>query len=107
MKKTLAVETSCDDTSCAIVAEDGRVQAQFSQNQDDIHRLFGGVLPERASRNHSLYLLPLINQALKYASIENIDVFSCTNRPGLVGSLLVGWVTIKTLASLYEKHLHQ
>lgn len=103
MKKTLAVETSCDDTCVAIVQEDGRVELSFKQDQDEIHRPFGGVVPERASRNHSLHLLPLIDRTLKTLSMDDLSVFSCCSRPGLMGSLLVGWVTVKTLSVLYKK----
>ena len=103
MKKVLAVETSCDDTCTALVREDGFVEASFSQDQNKIHAPFGGVVPERASRNHSRHLLPLIDKILKLVSIDDISVFVATGRPGLQGSLLVGLVTLETLAVLYKK----
>ena len=65
MKKVLAVETSCDDTCVAVVREDGFVEQSYRQDQNEIHQPFGGVVPERASRNHSKHLLPLIHKALK------------------------------------------
>ena len=101
--KVLAVETSCDDTCVSIVGEDGFVNISLRQDQDEIHSPFGGVVPERASRNHSRHLLPLLNQALKKNPIEKISLLAFTNRPGLMGSLLVGSVTMRTLSELYEK----
>ena len=103
MKKTLAIETSCDDTSAAIVSDDGRVFISLFQSQNLSHRPFGGVVPENASRAHSRHLLPLIDLALKNTAMDEIDVLSCTNRPGLMGSLLSGWVTVKTLALAFGK----
>ena len=103
MKKVLSVETSCDDTCVAVVQEDGFVLYSYQQDQDETHRPFGGVVPERASRNHSRYLLPLIDQILKKEPMDLISLLAYTNRPGLLGSLLVGSVTTKTLAMLYQK----
>lgn len=103
-KLTLAIETSCDDTSVALVRSDGEVIYLLSSNQDLLHLPYGGVVPEIASRNHTLSLLPLIDHLLKLNNItsDNIDVISVTNRPGLVGSLLVGLVTAKTLSVLWK-----
>lgn len=103
MKKVLAVETSCDDTCTALVREDGFVEKSFQQNQNDVHQLFGGVVPERASRNHSLYLLPLVDRILEGQDINDISLFAYTRQPGLMGSLLVGAVTVKTLSVLHQK----
>ncbi|MDE0119148.1 MAG: tRNA (adenosine(37)-N6)-threonylcarbamoyltransferase complex transferase subunit TsaD [Bdellovibrionales bacterium] len=105
MKKILAVETSCDDTAVAIVREDGFVVFNQVSNQDEIHQAYGGVVPELASRNHAYYLLPLIEQALKESNHTwmDIDELAVTNRPGLVGSLIVGLVTVKSLSLLLKK----
>ena len=105
MKKILAVETSCDDTSVAIVREDGFVEFNKVVNQHSIHQPYGGVVPELASRNHAYHLLPLIESALEQSGQEwkDIDFLAVTNRPGLVGSLIVGLVTIKTLSLLLKK----
>ena len=103
MKNFLAVETSCDDTCVAVTREDGFVELSFRQDQNKIHAPFGGVVPERASRNHSFHLLPLIDQALKKMPLDQISALVCTNRPGLLGSLLVGLVTVKTLSVLWKK----
>ena len=103
MKKVLSIETSCDDTCVAVVREDGKVLLDYKQDQLKEHAPFGGVVPENASRNHSKHLLPLIDQALKKVPIEEIDLVGCTNRPGLLGSLLSGVVTAKTFSHLYKK----
>lgn len=102
---SLAVETSCDDSSVAIVDSTGYVKVQVSADQNDSHQPFGGVVPEVASRNHTQKLLPLIDEALEKAGLkpQDIDCLSVTNRPGLVGSLLVGLVTVKTLSLVWEK----
>lgn len=98
--RILAFETSCDDTSVAIVSHDGFVEACCSAHQDLAHAPFGGVVPEIASRNHTEAILPLIEAAFEksgrtWADIQGLAV---TNRPGLLGSLLVGVVTTKALA---------
>lgn len=100
----LAIETSCDDTSVAVVrcdnSENVFVLSLVSANQDLVHKPFGGVVPEIASRNHTRYLLPLIDQAIGDAKLswKDIDGIAVTARPGLIGSLLVGVMTAKTLA---------
>jgi N6-L-threonylcarbamoyladenine synthase len=96
----LAVETSCDDTSVAIVTDGGVVRHVISANQNQAHEVFGGIVPEIASRNHTYHLLPLIELCLQRAqlSLADIDAFAVTSCPGLIGSLMVGVVTIKSLA---------
>lgn len=105
MKKILAVETSCDDTSVAIVREDGFVEFNKVVNQHSVHQPYGGVVPELASRNHAYHLLPLIEWALKKSGYKwkDIEFLAVTNRPGLVGSLIVGLVTVKTLSLILGK----
>ncbi|HRO68360.1 MAG TPA: tRNA (adenosine(37)-N6)-threonylcarbamoyltransferase complex transferase subunit TsaD [Pseudobdellovibrionaceae bacterium] len=100
IERVLAIETSCDDTSVAVVEHDGRVIAMSSASQDPAHEPFGGIVPEIASRNHSVALLPLIDQVLLKSgkSWKDIGGVVSTNRPGLVGSLIVGLVTGKSLA---------
>lgn len=100
----LAIETSCDDTSVALVHVDGNVDAVLSASQDLEHEPFGGIVPELASRNHTLQLLPLIEKIFVatgtgWNSLEGIAV---TNRPGLIGSLMVGVVTAKTLSLVHS-----
>ena len=101
----LAIETSCDDTSVAIVDSTGFVTKCISANQDMAHRPFGGVVPELASRNHTLQILPLIEELFTQGKCnwDSIDGIAVTSRPGLIGSLLVGVVTAKTLAAVKEK----
>ena len=105
MKRVLAVETSCDDTSVAIVKEDGFVIFNKVVNQDFVHQPYGGVVPELASRNHAYHLLLLIEQTLQESNYtwQDIDYLAVTNRPGLVGSLIVGLVTVKSLSVLLGK----
>jgi N6-L-threonylcarbamoyladenine synthase len=105
IKTVLAIETSCDDTSVALVQTDGLVLACLSANQDLVHRPFGGIVPEIASRNHTLQLLPLLDELLTKTKFDwsQIDGLVVTSRPGLIGSLLVGVVTAKTLALAYNK----
>lgn len=104
-RQILSVETSCDDTSVAIVNADGFVLAQCSASQDLQHAPFGGVVPEVASRNHTIALLPLIEETFKKANltINDIDGFTVTNRPGLIGSLIVGVMTVKALSQAHNK----
>jgi N6-L-threonylcarbamoyladenine synthase len=101
--KVLAVETSCDDTSVAIVDRYGHVLVQVSANQDLQHAPFGGIVPEIASRNHSVALLPLIHHSLDKVGLTLLDVdgLAVTNRPGLIGSLIVGIMTIKGISQSY------
>lgn len=103
IKKVLSIETSCDDTSVAVVGWDGWVYEILSASQDDVHSPFGGIVPEIACRNHSYQLLPLVEEVLKTQTWDEIDGIVVTNRPGLVGSLIVGLVTAKTLAQTKGK----
>jgi len=100
MKTVLAIETSCDDTSVAVVTETGFVRHVISANQNKAHEIFGGIVPEIASRNHTHHLLPLLDTCLRNAGVtlEDIDGMAVTSCPGLIGSLMVGVVTVKSLA---------
>lgn len=104
IKRVLAVETSCDDTSVAIVESDGRVLTQVSAHQDLEHAPYGGIVPEIASRNHSISLLPLIQHSLdkSHLSWSDIQGLAVTNRPGLIGSLIVGIMTLKAISQSYN-----
>ena len=105
MKYTLGVETSCDDTSAALVREDGFVSHLLTTDQHFVHQPYGGIVPELASRNHASLLLPLIEQLFKESDLnwKNVSSMAVTNRPGLVGSLVVGLVTVKTLSLILKK----
>jgi N6-L-threonylcarbamoyladenine synthase len=100
----LAIETSCDDTSVALVHQTGRVIGIKSQNQDTIHAPFGGVIPELACRNHTMRILPLISELFLETKIswQEIDGIAVTSKPGLIGALLVGVTVGKTLAMLHD-----
>ena len=103
----LAIETSCDDTSIAVIRHDGFVESMVSANQDLAHAPFGGVVPEIAGRYHSEAIMPLVHEALRKANTDmaSIGGIAVTNRPGLIGSLIVGVVTAKSLALAYNKPL--
>jgi N6-L-threonylcarbamoyladenine synthase len=105
IERVLAIETSCDDTSVAVVRHDGWVESVVSADQDLYHKPFGGVVPEIASRNHTLQLLPTLELALERSGRGWPDIggIAVTSRPGLIGSLMVGVVTAKTLAAALEK----
>lgn len=96
----LSIETSCDDTSLAIVKNGRNVLATLTSSQIDIHALFGGVVPEVASRNHLLTITPLFKQLLQQAKIKQsqIDCVAVTYGAGLVGALMVGVNFAKSLA---------
>nr|XP_061810393.1 tRNA N6-adenosine threonylcarbamoyltransferase-like [Nerophis lumbriciformis] len=104
----LAIESSCDETAVAIITrEEGqpRLLASLISSQIDIHRAYGGVVPEVASRNHALNLPPLVAQALEQAGIklEQIEAFAATRGPGLASSLLVGFSYAKALSTATGK----
>jgi len=88
----LGIESSCDDTAVALVAEDGTVAAALTQSQAEIHAQYGGVYPELASRAHAAEIIPTIRQTLKQinAGPEHIRAIAVTRGPGLIGPLLVG-----------------
>ncbi|MGD0288361.1 MAG: tRNA (adenosine(37)-N6)-threonylcarbamoyltransferase complex transferase subunit TsaD [Candidatus Binataceae bacterium] len=100
----LGIESSCDDAAAAVLESDrpgiAVVRASSVANQDDIHRAYGGIVPELASRNHVITILPVIERALAAAGVRlsDIDGIAVTRGPGLVGSLLVGLMCAKGLA---------
>jgi N6-L-threonylcarbamoyladenine synthase len=97
--KLLAVESSCDDTAAAVLVE-REVRSSIVASQDGIHRDYGGVVPELASRSHLRAIMPTIRRALEVAEVDlpEIDAVAATYGPGLVGSLLVGLCTAKAIA---------
>src|SRR2546426_5025264 len=96
----LALETSCDETACALVSDGGRVAANVVASQADLHARSGGVVPETASRRHLELVSPVIREALRTArlSLDDIDRVAVTQGPGLIGALLVGLQTAKAIA---------
>ncbi|MCB1234235.1 MAG: tRNA (adenosine(37)-N6)-threonylcarbamoyltransferase complex transferase subunit TsaD [Verrucomicrobiae bacterium] len=101
----LAIESSCDETAVALVRGSGEILASEISTQIELHRPYGGVVPELASRNHNLALRPLVERALENAGVElgAVDVFAATAGPGLASSLLVGNTTAKALALATRK----
>ncbi|KYG63347.1 N(6)-L-threonylcarbamoyladenine synthase TsaD [Bdellovibrio bacteriovorus] len=100
IERVLAIETSCDDTSVAIVDRSGWVHSVVAASQDLEHEIYGGIVPEIAARNHSIALIPLIEEAFKKAGMtwKDVEGIAVTNRPGLIGALIVGLVTAKSLS---------
>jgi len=109
MKSTyiLAIESSCDETSVSIIKDGHEEIATVVLTQIDIHKLFGGVVPEVASRHHIENITIVIEECLHKANmtIEQVDAIAVTYGPGLIGSLLIGVQAAKTLAYLYQKPL--
>jgi N6-L-threonylcarbamoyladenine synthase len=100
----LGIETSCDDTSVSLVKACGEVVDLKKWTADDDHVVFGGIIPERASRNHLKSLTPLLEKILEENNLNFTDLngLAVTNRPGLVGSLIVGVTTAQTLSELLD-----
>lgn len=96
----LGIETSCDETAAAVVADGRQVHSNIISSQVDIHKKFGGVVPEVASRKHLEMINPVIQEALDQAGIgfKDLDAVAVTYGPGLVGALLVGVAAGKALA---------
>jgi len=105
--RILGIETSCDETSAAVVEDGRRVLSNVVATQVEIHRKYGGVVPEIASRAHLQALLPVVSEALAQArlAMDDIDFVAAVYRPGLIGSLLLGLTAAKTLAWLHDLRL--
>ena len=103
----LGIETSCDETSAALVENGKNMLSNVVSSQIDVHNAFGGVVPEIASRKHTETIVHVIDQAMKAsgAASEEIDAVAVTQGPGLVGSLMVGISAAKALAFSWEKPL--
>lgn len=104
----LGIETSCDDTACAVVDAEGRVLSSVVSSQMMAHRPFGGVVPEIASREHLRNWPRVSEEALAQANVtlDEIDLFAATKGPGLIGALLVGLSLGKTIAYALGKSFH-
>ncbi len=100
----LALESSCDETACAIIDRQRRVLSNVVATQHELHERFGGVVPEIASRAHVERILPVIDEALRNAgtTLDDIGAIAVATNPGLVGSLLVGLTAAKTLAMVLD-----
>ncbi len=97
---TLAIETSCDETSVAVIKDGREILSNIISTQIETHKIFGGVVPEVASRLHLDMMNPILQESVKEAgvSLADIDFISVTNRPGLIGSLIVGVSCAKALS---------
>lgn len=98
--KILGIESSCDETAAAVVEDGHRLLSNVVKSQIDIHKVYGGVVPEVAARSHIEVINPVIDQALHEANLSwnDIDGIAVTYAPGLSGSLLVGTLAARTLA---------
>ena len=105
--KILSIESSCDETSVAIVEDGKKVYSNVIFTQIDIHTKYGGVVPEIASRHHIEKITYVIDEALKEAKMtpNDVDYIAVTTHPGLVGSLMVGINAAKVLSYCFNKPL--
>lgn len=103
----LAIESSCDETSVAVMADGREILSNIISSQIEIHKLYGGVVPEIASRHHLENINVVIEQAMTEADItkDDIDAIGVTYGPGLVGALLIGIAAAKALALAWDKPL--
>jgi len=103
----LAIESSCDETAAAVVQDGRKVLSNIISSQIEIHKLYGGVVPEIASRKHIEKVIQVVDEALKEASLtmDEIDAVAVTYGPGLVGALLVGVSAAKSIAFAHNKPL--
>ena len=104
----LGLESSCDETAASVLEKTGRlinVRSSIIASQIEVHRKYGGVVPEVAAREHVLAILPVINEALETADIssDDIDLIAVTKGPGLITSLIAGMETARSLAFAWEK----
>ena len=106
-KVTLAIESSCDETASAVVLDGRQVLSNIISSQIDIHKLYGGVVPEIASRHHLQNVNTVVDQALAEAGVtfDEVDMIGVTYGPGLVGALLIGLATAKAYALATGKPL--
>ena len=112
--RILTIETTCDETAAAVVADDLTVLSSVVASQDELHRRFAGVVPEIAARAHVERILPTIDEALRRAGVtlQQLDAVAVANTPGLAGSLLVGLAAAKSLCAATGRplvainHLH-
>jgi N6-L-threonylcarbamoyladenine synthase len=107
MTRILGIESSCDETAAAVVADGREILSSVVASQIEIHRKYGGVVPELASREHLRQIVPVVREALTEAGIKlgDVDAIGVTQGPGLVGALLVGITYGKTLAAALGKPL--
>src|SRR6185436_19696665 len=100
MPTILGIESTCDETGAAVVVDGYDVRSNVVASQVELHAKYRGVVPEIASRAHIENILPVVREALKSAAcgVADVDAIAVANRPGLIGSLLIGVTAAKTLA---------
>ncbi len=105
--RVLGIETSCDETAVSVVENGSMILSNVIYSQEALHQKFGGVFPELASRNHLEAFLPVLEKALEEAnvSLSSIDLIAVANKPGLMGSLLIGVTAAKALSFALKKPL--
>ena len=105
--RILGIESSCDETAAAVVADGREILSSVVASQIDIHQKYGGVVPELASREHLRQIVPVVREAIAQAGMKlaDVDAIGVTQGPGLVGALLVGITYAKTLAASLGKPL--
>lgn len=105
--RILGIESSCDETAAAVVVDGRKILSSVVASQIDIHRKYGGVVPELASREHLRQIVPVVREAMEQSGLrlQELDAIGVTQGPGLVGSLLVGITYGKTLAAALDKPL--
>ncbi len=101
----LGIETSCDETSVALVRDGKEILVNLVSSQIDLHAKFGGVVPEVASRKHVEFINPVLHEAMEEARVgwDEVDAIAVTHGPGLIGSLLVGVCAAKALGYVHNK----
>lgn len=106
--KILGIETSCDETAASVVEDGSLILSNVVVSQIDIFKEYGGVIPEVAARSHLEVIMPVVTKALDDAECtwDDIDAIAVTHAPGLLGSLLIGTLTARTLAILHNKPLY-
>ena len=103
MARILAIESSCDETAASVI-ENGKLLSNIVSTQIDVHRKYGGVMPEIASRLHAENISIVIKEAMETANLhfEDLDAVAITRGPGLIGALHVGLQAAKTISMLYK-----
>src|SRR3989344_2316553 len=103
----LGIETTCDETGVAIVKDGKDIVSNVVASSVDLHKKYGGVVPEVAAREQVRVIIPVLKEALAKANLSasQIDAIACAYGPGLIGSLLIGVETVKTLAVAWNKSL--
>ena len=103
----LGIETSCDETAAAVVADGKLIKSSIVASQNKLHEKYGGVVPEIASRAHIEKIYPVIKEAMEQADVDkdDIDAIAVANQPGLTIALVVGVTAAKTLSFAWQKPL--